>query len=266
VVARDILGELSRDRVEEGGGPIGDRVELAEVLSVETKDLTLSVVDSGEVVGLDIFKDSLWHTADEHIETEVSHHLAVSLIAEGLTGLEGGAEERDRRLVAESPAELLVVHREHIDTHLLARDNNLLTLLADRDEGASLDIVVAVVGDEVLDSLTGEGAELDLVENDDRLTLVESDVIDKLELEEDIVDIGEILEEVEHGRRGGGEVDEDEGLVFVACELDGESRFADAAGALYEHSGVAAGLLLPLKKLSISLTLENYLINCHNKK
>lgn len=59
-------------------------------------------------------------------------------------------------------------------------------MFLDGEKGTSFDIVVAVVFDQVFDSLAGSGAFLDFIEDNDRMPLLQCDIIDELELSEKI--------------------------------------------------------------------------------
>ena len=66
-----------------------------------------------------------------------------------------------------------------------------------------------MVFDEVFDGLSGFGALLYLVEDDDRLSLVELHTVDELELGEEIVAVGDIGHGLPECCGGIGEIDND---------------------------------------------------------
>ena len=87
------------------------------------------------------------------------------------------AKQWHRCLVAQSPTEFLVVHRVECDTLFLAGNGNALGILLDAYEGPRLYIVIATILDQVLDGLSGQGALLNFVEYNDRLTLFQNNII-----------------------------------------------------------------------------------------
>ena len=96
-------------------------------------------------------------------------------------------KKRDGRLIPASPTELLEIHRTHLHALLFARYEDARGVLANRNERAGLDIVVAPILDEHLYRLSGKRAQLDLVEDDKRLALVKLLLVSQLKLQEKTV-------------------------------------------------------------------------------
>ena len=162
-----LLGELPRDlRVDAPDlGRVDARV-LGEVVPVELQDGALDPVRLAEVRGRAVDVHRLRHAADEEVFAEALHHGPVHGLAQRLPLRERLAREFDGHGVAERPAELLEVHREHSDGFFLRGDRDVLDVLFDGDERTRLDVVVASVRDKILDELARLGTPLHLVEDD----------------------------------------------------------------------------------------------------
>ena len=167
-----MVRKLAGNRLED----LRDAVSLifivfAQILLVEIEDRPLNPIDAGEVVAVDEKLYRLRHAADGHVGAEVTHDAAVDGVGQGLARFERLPDCRHGYFVVCSPEEFLEIHGIHFRPLFLRRYEDVLHVLAYRDERTSLDVVVAPVSHEDLDSLAGRRIELNLVEYDDGVAL-----------------------------------------------------------------------------------------------
>ena len=110
----------------------------------------------------------------------------------------------------------------------------MISIFANRYQRAGFDIVVTMVTDKRFDGLACFGLELNLVENDERFALLQLDVINELEPEKDIVEVGYIVKQIQDFLRALGEVNEDVGVILALGKLFNDGGFADTTRTLYQ--------------------------------
>lgn len=121
--------------------------------------------------------------------------LRLSLSPNGLREAKARSRQGNRGVVAARPQELLEIHRTHSRAFLLTGDEDVPGVPAYRDERTGLDVVVAAVLDELFDGLPRPRTHLDLVEYDQRLPVEQPGRIPQLELEEQVVEVGHVVEQ-----------------------------------------------------------------------
>ena len=121
--------------------------------------------------------NALRHTADEHIKAEVAQQFSGQSVTEISPIAESLAQHRNGCLVAQSPSEFFIIHREKSDTLLFTWNRDVLRVLFDADERACFNVIVTAILNKVLDSLSGKGTFLHLVENNDRLPFLQHHVV-----------------------------------------------------------------------------------------
>ena len=154
---------------------------------------------------------------------------------------EGLPQQGNRGVVAARPQELLEIHRTHLRAFLLAGDEDAPGVPAYRDERTGLDVVVAAVPDELFDGLPRPRTHLDLVEYDQRLPVEQPGRIPQLELEEQVVEVGHVVEQFADVARRLGEIYEYVAAVLALGELLRDGRLAHAPRALDQHGRPALG-------------------------
>src|SRR5574344_2971347 len=90
-------------------------------------------------------------------------------------------------LVSQCPSEFLIIHRVKSDTLLLTWNCDVFRVLFYADERTSFNVIVTSVLNKVFYCLSGKGAFLHLIKNNDRLSLFQYYVIQGLQLKKDII-------------------------------------------------------------------------------
>ena len=103
--------------------------------------------------------------------------------------LKEGSDKRDGHCIAHGPPEFLEVHGVHVHAFLLAWDGYVFCVFPDADKGACLDIVISSVLNEVFDGLTGFGAFLHFIEDNDRFASFQDDIVYGLQLQENEIQV-----------------------------------------------------------------------------
>ena len=110
----------------------------------------------------------------------------------------------------------------------------MLCIFANRDERTCLDIVITMISHQRLDCLPGQRLELDLIKNDKRLSFHQTDTINELQSEKDVIQVGYVIEKITNFSGTLSKVDKNIGFIFLACELLYDSGFANTACPLYQ--------------------------------
>lgn len=225
---------MGGDRVEQHGQH-ARRADFVHVLLVQVDDHAFHVVYRAQVVRPQQRVHGLGHAAHEHVKPEVAHESAVEPLPQWPARGEGPPKQGNRGVVATRPQELLEVHRTHLGTFLLTGNEDISGVPAYRDERSGPDVVVTPVLDELFDSPPHPKTHLDLVEYDQRLPVEQPGRIPQLELEEQVVEVGHVVEQFVDIAGCLGEIDEYVAAVLASGKFLHDGRLAHTPRALDQH-------------------------------
>ena len=113
-----------------------------------------------------------------------------------------------------------------------------------------------MVADKRFDGLSGLGLELHFVENDERLAFHQTDIVNQLKPEEDVIEVRHVFEQIFDFQRALGEVDKNIGGILAAGELLDNGGFTDASGTLHQESRFPVACFFPLQQTVVDFTFE----------
>ena len=141
-------------------------------------------------------------------------------------------QQREGGIVRIGPAELLEIHRIHHEHLLLAWNHNALHVFPERQEGPRLNVVVAAICHEKFDCSPRLWTQLDFIENDDGPPFMKIDAKDQLKSQHDVIDVGQIVEQIDYVRTLLRKVDQDVAEILPFRELLNYGRLAYSPRAL----------------------------------
>lgn len=150
-----------------------------------------------------------------------------------------------------------------LHTFLLARDGDVLCVLANRNQRTRLDVVVSAVLHQIFDCLTRIGAFLHLVKHNHRLPFVQLHAILSLQSQENEAQRTEVIKHPLRFLACLVEVDEDIRAILLLGERFRQSRFAYTPHALDQQSRLSLFFLLSLQHSVVQFPLENELYFLH---
>ena len=112
-------------------GSVAFRVYFIEIIFIQCYDGTFHTVYLFKIIGVKVGSHSLRHTADKHIQAEITHQLTVRGITQRSPVVETALEQIYRCGISQCPLELFIIHRIHVKFDFLAWDKNILDVLAD---------------------------------------------------------------------------------------------------------------------------------------
>jgi hypothetical protein len=199
--------KLGRDGIEElGKAACG--VNLVEIILIEPKYFTFDLVYGFKIVFLQVCFYCLWHTAYEHIEPQVTHDFPVCPVTCRFLLAEQKLQHGDSHIIPYSPEKFFKIHGVHIYTLLFARYQYVLDILLDGNQGAGFYVIIAVVFDKAFDGLTCQGEKLYLSEDNDRVPFFKSYIGQQLQLQEEEIQIGYVIEQVAYFLGTGGKINQ----------------------------------------------------------
>ena len=252
-----MVRKLARDRLEDLRNAVPFIfIVLAQILLVEVEDRPLNSIDAGEVIALDEKLYRLRHAADGHVGAEVTHDAAVDGVGQGLAQFERLSDCWHGYFVVFSPEEFLEIHGVHLRSLFFRRYEDILHVLAYRDERTGLDVVVAPVFHKSLDSLAGRRIELNLVEYDDGVALGQALSLQQKQVSKERVEITDIVKVLAHVDSVEREVDEQiVGIVLLRKSLC-NGTLPNAPCALNQQCCSAIGDLFPFCNSVVRFALE----------
>ena len=227
---------------------------LLDVSAIQREDVALDRIHRLQVVRCGELRHGLRHPADYHVLAEHIHDLAMHIRAERFHVRKALPHKRHRRRIAHRPEKFLEVHWIHRDAMLLAWNENVLDVLVDRYQRTRLDVVVASVGDEMLDCLSRTRELLNLVEDDECVPLYEPGMCDALEVEKESVKVIKVLvENALQLRLRLAEIHEDVACIFVLGELLDDIALPYTTRSVYQERRRSVAFRLPFQKFVIYL-------------
>ena len=243
--APSVGGKLLGDDVlidhAEVHGQLVRQADFVHVLLVQVDDHAFHVIYRKQVVRPQQRVHGLGHAAHEHVKPEVAHELAAESLPQWPARGEGLPQQGNRGVVAARPQELLEIHRTHPRAFLVTGDEDVPGVPVYQDERTGLDVVVTAVPDELFDGLPRPRTHLDLVEYDQRLPVEQPGRIPQLELEEQVVEVGHVVEQFADITGRLGEIYEYVAAVLAPGELLHDGRLAHTPRALDQHGRPALG-------------------------
>ena len=147
-----MLGELRGNLVEDRYYLVGYLPSIIEdVVTIYGKHIALGSIYGIKVLGLNILLDGLWHSSNNHVETESIHSLTMESLAHRLPLCVHLLYQVHQHVIACGPKELFKVHRVHLDGAFFRGEYNALSILLDAHQRSRLDIVISTISHQKFD-------------------------------------------------------------------------------------------------------------------
>ena len=197
------------------------------------------------------------HSTHQHILLEQEHGLIVKRSLQRLLLIKASSDISDHRFFAQCPAEFLKVQGIHFHLPFLGRNHNVLHVFFDGNEGAGFHIVIAPIGNQVLNGLSGFGEQLHLIEDNHAVPLMQLDTILDRQQHEECVQVIQIQLEVFLYITGCfRKVDQNIAFVLVLCELLYNCGLPDSPRSLDQQCFLTGTLCFPGQELVVNFSFE----------
>ena len=197
------------------------------------------------------------HSAHQHILLEQEHGLIVERPLQRLPLFKAGLDIGHHGLFPQRPAEFLKVQGVHFHLPFLGGNHNVLHVFLDGNEGAGFHIVIAPIGNQILNGFSGFGKQLHFIEDNYTVPLMQLDTVLDRQQHEECVQVIQIQLEVFIYITGRfRKVDQNIAFVLVLCELLHNRGFSDSPRALNQQRLFTGTLRFPGQELVVNLSLE----------
>ena len=148
------------------------------------------------------------------------------------------------------------IHRIDFDLNLLGRNQNILHILFDGNQGACLNIVIPAVLHQIFDGFPGPRKALHFIKNNDRPATDEVGIRFRLQAQEEKVHVIQVIEAFPDILSHFCKIQQQVGIIFVFCKLFGDCRFSDPSGP-FKHGRIPVGITsFPIKKFLIGFSFK----------
>ena len=134
--------------------------------------MSLHTIHLIEISSFYKFSYSLWHSSNNKILSEIVHCHAMHHLSHLMLFLKVHSYKRHQGFIVQCPQELLEIHRIHQYFFLLRRNHDILNVLFDRNKRTSLDIIVASIFNQILDSSTSPRIQLHFIKDNNRFSWI----------------------------------------------------------------------------------------------
>ena len=197
------------------------------------------------------------HPTHKHILLEQEHGLIVKRSLQRLPLFKASSDISDHRLFAQCPAEFLKVQGIHFHLPFLGRNHNVLDVFLNGNQRTGFHIVIAPIGNQVLNGLSGFGEQLHFIEDDHAVPFVQLDTILDRQQHEECVQVIQIQLEVFLYITGCfRKVNQNIAFVLVLCELLYNCGLSDSPRSLDQQCFLTGTLCFPGQELVVNLSLE----------
>ena len=202
-------------------------------------------------------RHGLRHSAHDEILPENIHDGFMQVASKRPPLREMLSDNRHRHRTPRRPHELLYIHWKHLKMPFLGGYHDVLDVLLNGNERPGLNIVIASVGDQILNRLPRPRESLHFVKYDNALPLGQLHIVGAQEIHEKRVKVLKILIEIALDLGGNlGKVNQEVRFVFIAGEFLGNPALADATRAIEHNGRFAIAHALPFKQLVVNLAFH----------
>ena len=232
--------------------------EFGNVVAIKPEDTSLRAVDALHVLAFHVFRNRLGHTSHEEIFAPEHHAFAMEGLGKRLFAAIAYANCVCEGLFSHRPKVFLEIEGIEADAFFLGGYYDVGDIFLDGDERSRFHVVVASVGNEVLDELARRGKSLNFVEHNEGLAPVKLNSAVGAEVHKEAVEVVSLVEEdlLEVGACLG-EVDKRVGAIFFLGELFCDGAFADASCPFNEDGACAPRFPLSFEKLVVAFSSKH---------
>ena len=232
--------------------------KTGDIIAIKFDDLPFGPIDRFELSLVNINLQRLRHSSYKHVFAKKRHRLAMQVVGQRLERFELRANNGCHRMLSHSPEKFLKVEGIEFERLLLGWDNNILDILPDRQQRASLEVIVAPICDKVFHHTASKGEHLHFIENDQTFPLMQLNPIVGGKIQEEGVEVIAVVAKILlHFFWGLKEVYFKARLVLVSPELSRKGALPHATRSLYKQRARSPGSLLPVTEPIIGFSLEH---------